>query len=235
MAGLKIFGSDPEAQPKPRTRFADDIVGRFRAGHMIGNQPSTVDEWRVTTGDPDVAATIHELLGGQEPQEWAAKGEDNLEVFTASAEVDIIIESARSLRQRMVLWGRSGKPIYVSDGEYVLDDQGHPTEERDPDADLTFAERKAKKDIGAAPDIDLFFRLADEQDLGVFQFKTGSWGLAYDLARDDIAGQLAAAEGPVRATLALEPVSFVAKNGPRKGQTVSYTKSSLTIKGKVAA
>lgn len=231
MAGLKIFGSDPENQPKPRQRFADDVVGRFRAGHTIDDRPASLDEWRITTGDPDVAARVYELFGGEEPQEWAAKGEDNIEVFTAADSVAIIIESAKSLRQRMVLWGRSGKPIYVSDGEFILDENGHPTEERDPDADLTFQERKEKKDIGAVPDIDLFFRLADDPDLGIFLFKTGSWGLAYELARDDVQGALEQAEGPVKAVLALEPVSFKAKSGPRKGQTVSYTKSSLTLKG----
>lgn len=228
---LKIWGTDPSAQPTPRQKFADDVVGRFRSGHQIDDRPAALDEWRVTTGDPEVAAKVHELLGGDEPQEWAAKGEDNIEVFTASAEVEIIIEKARDLRQRMVLWGRSGKPIYVSDGEFILDDQGHPTEERDPDADLSFAERKAKKDIGAIPDIELFFRLADEQDLGVFKFKTGSWGFASDLAYNGVEAALEAAEGPVKAVLKLEPVSFVAKNGPRKGQTVSYTKSELVIKG----
>ncbi|MDR6866799.1 hypothetical protein J2Y69_001398 [Microbacterium resistens] len=188
-------------------------------------------KWHITTGDPEVAAKVHELLGGDGPQEWASKGEDNIEVFTASSTVDIIIEKAKDLRQRMVLWGRSGKPIYVSDGEHLLDDQGHPTEERDPDADLSFAERKAKKDIGAIPDIDLFFRLADEPDLGVFKFKTGSWGFASDLAYNGVESELGSAEGPVKATLTLSPVSFVAKNGPRKGQTVSYTKSELVIKG----
>ncbi|WP_424936642.1 MULTISPECIES: hypothetical protein [Bacteria] len=228
---LKIWGTDPANQPKPRQKFADDVVGRFRSGHMIDDRPQALDEWRMTTGDPDVAAKIHELLGGDEPQEWASKGEDNIEVFTASTEVDIVIEKASDLRQRMVLWGRSGKPIYVSDGEHILDEQGHPTDERDPDADLTFAERKAKKDIGAIPDIDLFFRLADEPDLGVFKFKTGSWGFASDLAYNGVDEKLEAAEGPVAATLKLSPVSFVAKNGPRAGQTVSYTKSELIVKG----
>lgn len=231
MAGLKIFGTDPETQPKPRQRFADDVVGRFRSGHQINDRPAALDDWRVTTGDPDVAAAIHDLLGGDEPQEWAAKGEDNLEVFTASNEVAIIIENAKALRQRMVLWGRSGKPIYVSDGEFILDDQGHPTEERDPDAELTFAERKAKKETGAIPDVDLYFRLAEEPDLGVFKFKTGSWGFVSDLAYNGVVEELEAAEGPTKAVLKLEPVSFVAKNGPRKGQTVSYTKSTLVLKG----
>lgn len=231
MAGLNIFGTDPENQPKPRQRFADDIVGRFRAGHQVNNVPSTLNEWRVTTGDPDVASKIHDLLGGDEPQEWETKGDDSLEVFTASADVDIIIEGPRSLRQRMVLWGRQNKPIYVSDGAHILDDNGHPTDEPDPDAELTFAERKQKgrDGLGAIPDIDLTFRLADDPDLGIFQFKTGSWGLARDLVATGTAEAIANAEGPLQAKLRLEEVSFVAKNGPRRGQTVTYTASRLEL------
>lgn len=231
---LKIWGTDPANQPKPRTRFVDDVVGRFRAGHTINNRPASLDDWRITTGDPEVAEKVFELFGGQAPQEWESKGEDNLEVFTASAEVDIIIERASALTQRMVLWGRSGKPIYVSDGEHILDEQGHPTDELDPDADLTFAERKAKRETGATPDVDLYFRLADEPDLGIFKFKTGSWGFVSDLAYNGIVDKLEAIDGPARASLTLEPVSFVAKNGPRKGQTVSYTKSELVVHGAAA-
>lgn len=230
---LSIFGTDPESQPKPRQSFASDVVGRFRAGHVVNKRPATLSEWRVTTGDPDVAAKIHDLLGGDEPQQWDTEKEDNLEVFTASEEVDIVIEGPRSLRQRMVLWGRQGKPISVSDGEFLLDDHGNVTTEPDPDAELSFAERKQKgrDGLGAVPDIDLYFRLAEEPDLGIFQFKTGSWGLAYDLARDQVDAQLAEADGPTAATLKLEEVSFIAKNGPRKGQTVSYIKSSINLKG----
>jgi hypothetical protein len=35
-------------------------------------------------------------------------------------------------------------------------------------------------------------------------------------------------EGKAKAKLALEPVSFVAKNGPRAGQTVSFIKATIT-------
>ncbi|WNT44358.1 recombination directionality factor [Microbacterium phage Mabodamaca] len=232
---LKIFGTDPENQPKPRQRFADDLAGRFRAGHQINGQAQSLEEWRVTTGDPEVANRIHELLGGDEPQEWETSKEDNLEVFTKATRIEVIIEKPSDLRQRMILWGRSGKPIYVSDGEYILDDQGHPTDEKDPDAELDFQERKAKKDIGAVPSIELTFRLAADEELGKFQFSTGSWGLARDLAAEDVEGQLEAIDGPVLAVLELSPESFTPKNGPMKGKLVSFTKSSLTIKGAVAA
>ncbi|UVK59052.1 recombination directionality factor [Microbacterium phage Cen1621] len=236
---LKVFGTDPETQPKPRNSFADDIVGRFHAGYMLNNRPATVDEWRVTTGDPDVAERIHELLGGDAPQKWETKGENDIEIFSASAEVDIIIEKASALRQRMVFRNREGKIIYATDGEYKLDASGRPTDEPDPDASLSFQERKqrGRDGLGPVPDIELYFRLASDPDLGIFRFQTGSWSLVSDIAYNGIEQQLAEAteDGPATATLKLEPVSFVAKNGPRAGQTVSFTKSSIAnIKAQAA-
>jgi hypothetical protein len=229
--GLKIFGNDPENQPKPRTRFADDVVGRFRSGHQINGRPAALGDWRVTTGDPEVAAAVYDILGGDAPQTWEARGEDNLEVFTASKVVEVIIENPKALRTKMILWGRNGKMIQSGDGETLED--GTP----DPDADLTFQERKKKGQdgIGPVPQIELYFRLAAQEDLGIFKFQTGSWGLAQDLAAYDIEGELAAIDGPARAIIELEEVSFVAKNGPRAGQTVQYTKPILKVLGAVAA
>lgn len=229
---LNIFGNDPATSQKPRQRFADDIVGRFRSGHQLNGRPAALQEWRVTTGDPEVAEAVYDLLGGDKPQDWEAKGEDNIEVFTASNGVEIILEGEKSIRQKMILWGRNGKPIQSGDGQ-TLDD-GSP----DPDASLSFQERKqkARDGIGAEPQIEVYFRLASSPDLGIFKFQTGSWSMASDLAYNDVEGELAdyvadSETGKVKALLKLEEVSFVAKNGPRAGQTVAYTKPVLTLKG----
>lgn len=234
---LKIFGDNPATAQKPRQRFSDDIVGRFRSGHTLNNRPAALSEWRVTTGDPEVADAIHEILGGDAPQSWDAKGEDNIEVFTASKEVEIILESANALRQKMVLWSRAGKLIQSGDGQtidYPEDRKGEP----DPDAHLSFQERKqkARDGFGAEPQIEVYFRLAEDPDLGIFKFQSGSWSMASDLAYngtdDELADAIADSEnGKARGVLKLEEVSFVAKNGPRAGQTVSYTKPVLKIKG----
>ncbi|GAA2230417.1 hypothetical protein N1031_07045 [Herbiconiux moechotypicola] len=229
---LRVFGTDPETQPKPRQSFADDVVGRFRSGHTLNRKPVSLNEWRVTTGDPDVAAAIYDLLGGDQPQTWESGGEDNLEVFTASKSVEIIIEGTKALRQRMVWWSSTGKLIQSGDGE-TLDD-GTP----DPDAALTFQERKKKGQdgLGPVPQIELFFRLKELPDVGIFKFQTGSWSLAYDLAAEGIEDRLTdlAANGvKVAATLTLEEVSFVAKNGAMAGKTVRYTKPVFEIKGPV--
>ena len=239
---LKIFGGE-DAAPKKKTSFADDVVGRFRSGYQAEGAkgkktPMALQEWRVTTGDPDVASAVHELLGGEDPQKWDATGEDDLEVFTKADRVEIILEKPDALRQAMVLYGRKGT-IYVSDGETIL----YPDEKKgqpDPQADQTFAERKeaAREGTGAEPRIEVFFRLADDPDLGLFKFQTGSWSLASDLAYNDVEGDLADAfadsDGKgVLATLGLEEVSFTAKSGPRAGKEVSYTKPVLKIVGPV--
>jgi hypothetical protein len=237
---LRIFGG-PNGTPEKKKSYADDIVGRFRSGYQVDNGkkkvPVALTEWRVTTGDPEVAEAIASLLNGDEPQEWDASGEDNLEVFTKAAEVEVILENAKALRTAMVLRNREGKIIRSGDGEtirYPEDQAGNP----DPQAGQTLAERKqaARDGYGAVPEIDVYFRLAANEDLGLFKFHSGSWSFASDLAYHDVEGQIEDIvednDGArVRATLSLEKVEFVAKNGPRAGQTVSYTKPVLKVKG----
>jgi hypothetical protein len=224
---LRIFETDPEAAPKPRQRFSDDVVGRFRSGYQLNNRPAALTEWRVTTGDPEVADAIRALLGGEEPQPWDAKGEDNLETFTKAKSVEILLDGPRSVRSSMVLWGRNGKAIRRCDGvDQIGDGKGKGCE-----CPASFAERKeaAKAGTGCDPQIEVYFRLAADPDLGIFKFQTGSWSMVRDLGAEE--DKLAEIDGPARATLELEEVSFVAKNGPRKGQTVSFTKPVLTILG----
>ncbi len=236
MARLRIFGPDSENAPK-KNRFADDIVGRFRSGYQVNNRPAALQAWRVTTGDPEVANAIHAMLGGEAPQEWESKGEDTLEVFTDAKRVEIILDGPESLRQQMVLRNRNGEIVQAGDGEtltYPESMKGEP----DPDADLSFQERKqkARDGIGAEPEISVIFRLAENPDLGLFRFTSGSWSLASDLNYHDVPGELAdlsadSESGKVLASLGLEVVEFTAKSGPRAGQLVSYTKPVIKIKG----
>ena len=231
---LKIFGEDG---PKKATRTASDIVGRFRSGYQVNDRPVALQNWRITSGDPEVADKVADLFGAsQDPQSWETKGEDNLEVFTEAPSIDVLLDGPKSIRQAMVLYGRKGI-IRVSDGEtitYPDEDKGKP----DPQAGQTIAERKdaARQGTGHEPRIEVFFRLADDPDLGVFKFQSGSWSLTSDLAYNDVEQEIedlhADHDGaPILASLALEEVSFVAKNGPRAGQNVTYTKPVLTLKG----
>ena len=219
---MMLFGAP--AGPHP---LNDDVVGRFRSGYQLNDRPAALTEWRVTTGDPEVAAAIYDLLGGDAPQEWPAKGEDNLEVFTASKEIEVIIDSPKSVRQRLVLWGRNGKPIYTTDGE--TKDDGTP----DPDSHLSLQERKqrSRDGVGPTPDVEVYFRLTALPDLGVFQFRTGAWSLVQDWVWTDMKSQLVEVAGPIAAVLVLEQVSYTAKNGPKTGRLIEYVKPALTVRG----
>ncbi|MEU4568648.1 hypothetical protein [Micromonospora sp. NPDC023956] len=203
--GLRIFETDPEAAPKPRQRYADDLVGRFRSGYQINGRPATLTEWRVTTGDPDVSERIREMFGGDPAQEWETKGEDTLEVFTQAAKVRIILDGPSAIRQEMVLWGRNNNAIRKCDGiEQSLDaDKGKPCE-----CPASFTERKdaAKAGKGCGPNITVYFRLADDPDLGRFRFTSGSWSLVRDLVATEEA--LEGIDGEAVAWLGLEVVEF---------------------------
>lgn len=236
--GLKIFGdANGDNAPKKKSgSFADDVVGRFRSGYVENDRPVALSDWRVTTGDPEVAKKLVDLLGAPKGvEDWETKSEDNLELFTEAASVEIILDGPKALRQAMVLYGRKGI-IRVSDGETIT----HPDEDKgqpDPQAGQSFQERKAeaKKGTGAEPRIELWFRLAADPELGIFKFQSGSWSLVSDLSYNDVEQELADLaedDSKIAATLSLEEVSFVAKNGPRAGETVRYTKPVLTLNGK---
>ncbi|MEU1200147.1 hypothetical protein ABZ446_28530 [Streptomyces sp. NPDC005813] len=235
-----IWDADPDAAPKERPSFADDVVGRFRSGRLVkmgGKEvPESLNEWRVTTGDPSVAARIAELLGG-EPEEWETDKEDNLQVLTNAKTVAIVIEPDgvdASFKQFMPGSGL----IHHCDGFAFLS----PDEEKGTKCGCPslIAERKLKATQmrGPKPSTDVTFRLADAMDAGIFRFNSGSWKLVEALAPlfraldeagnstvDDVPGR------PVRATLTIENVSYTPQKGPRAGQEVSYNKPVIKILG----
>ncbi|OKI19284.1 hypothetical protein [Streptomyces sp. CB03911] len=229
---LRIFETDPDAKPKQRVSFADDFVGRFRSGRMVGTgrqaRPESLNEWRVTTGDPVVAAKVAELFGGT-PGSWDTDSEDSTEILTEAPSVPVIIDSADALTSDMRLYGAmGGEPIHWCDGMYFLDEdqKGQPC-----GCPELLVDRKAlaKSGRGPKPAIVLVFRLADAPDLGKFRFRTGSWDLAK--VEHEVKNALDEVGAPARSRLTLEPVEFIAKNGPMKGKTVSYTKPVIKVLG----
>ncbi|MFE0020509.1 hypothetical protein [Amycolatopsis sp. NPDC059021] len=223
---LRIFETDPDAKPKARNTFADDIVGRFRSGVLIGRRPQALSEWRVTTDDPDVADRVAQLYGGT-PEEWDTDKSDNLQVLTDAASVPVVIEGASALRTRMALYGQAG-PIHICDGAYFI--EGHPEDEEVGEAcgcprELSKRKEMSKSGRGPKPDISLRFRLRDDPDLGLFLFSSGSWSLVNDLA--EIERALAAADGPMRADLKLTFVEYDTK----AGRHVEYHRPEISIKG----
>ncbi|MFJ3248351.1 hypothetical protein [Streptomyces sp. NPDC086782] len=228
----KIWDADPDAAPKERTSFADDVVGRFRSGRLVlmgGKEvPESLNEWRVTTGDPEVADRIAELLGG-EAEEWETEKEDNLQILTDAATVSIIIEPEgvdASFKQFMPGAGM----IHHCDGfEYLSpeEDKGEPC-----GCPSLIAERKlaAQKMRGPKPSVDVTFRLADAMDAGKWRFNSGSWKLVEVLG--PLFAELDKYPGKqVRATLTIENVCYTPQKGPRAGQEVSYNVPRIKILG----
>ncbi|MFG3710108.1 hypothetical protein [Micromonospora sp. NPDC047730] len=210
--GLRIFETDPEAAPQDRQRFSEDIVGRFRSGYQINGRPSSLEKWRVTSGDPEVADRIVELFGSendQAPQSWETKGEDNLEVFTTSEAVKVILDGPDALKQEMILWGRNNNAIRRCDGiEQKGVDKDDPAKGKGCECPQLLADRKdaAKKGTGCQPSITAYFRLADDPELGRFRFTSGSWSLVKDIV--DFEKKLAKVNGPALVSLGLEVVEY---------------------------
>ena len=218
---LRIFDVDPDARPKKG--FADDLVGRFRSGAQVNGRPLALSEWRVTTGDPDVADAIAAALGGT-PEEWDTKTEETLEVYTAAPSVRVLLDGPQAVRTSMALWGRNNKKVRECDGVTQMDDAKSPCVCPDKVADRKVA---AKEGTGCEPSISIFFRLADEalRDLGKFRFQSGSWSMAAEIGEAE--AKLADINGPAIATLSLERVEYTTK----AGREVSYTKPVLKVLG----
>lgn len=237
-----IWDADPDAAPKERPSFADDIAGRFRSGRLVKmgtkETPESLNEWRVTTGDPTVAAKIAELLGGV-VEEWDTEKEDNLQILTDAKTVQIIIEPDGVDASFKMFMPGAGLTHHCDGFTYLSpdEDRGQPC-----GCPKLIAERKLKAQQmrGPKPSVDVEFRLADAPDLGKFRFNSGSWKLVEalgplfaDLDKYGNAGDEESGEPgrQVRASLTIKNVSYVPQKGPRAGQTVSYNVPEIKIFG----
>jgi hypothetical protein len=226
----RIWETDPDSKPRER-QFSDDYVGRFRSGRLVGKQPESLNAWRVTTGDPVVADKIASLMGG-EPEEWDTDKEDNIEILSDAASVEIIIESSDKIDASMKLFGMSGL-VHHCDGVEFLSPEEDKGEPCGCPKLLQDRKDKAKSGRGPKPSIDLTFKLADAPELGLFRFNSGSWELVKVLHTviadvDKAGGATEESKGvAVRATLAIENVSYTTK----AGRDVSYNKPVIKVLG----
>ncbi|MFD6361843.1 hypothetical protein ACFWFX_18625 [Streptomyces roseolus] len=235
---VSIFALDPDAKPKQRGNFQDDVVGRFRSGRQIkvGAKmlPESLSAWRVTTGDPIVADEIAKLLGGT-PEEWETDKEDNLEVLSTSPSVRIIIENADALDASMKLFGNMTGLVHHCDGAVYLTDDDAELVGTPCGCPTTVQERKdrAKSGKGPKPSIELTFKLEAAPELGKFRFNSASWSLVdvlgdvfADIDRIGGADEAAGVKGgPVLATLTIEHVSYTTK----AGRDVAYNKPVIKV------
>lgn len=234
MTASRISLFDDEQRTQPSNPYRDDVVGKLSAGYQNNGRPVSLDEWRFVSDDAEVAQTIADLYGGEVQEITKTKKNGDVvveyEVFTKAKSLNIIIDSPEAVSAEFVHWA-NGEMIGRGDGITMEDGTA------DPGAHLPEAERKdkAKKGLVPAPETTVYFRLADNEDLGVFRYvKSQAWGFERQLARNGFYDSLDDAEGPIKAKIGRNPVSFVAKTGPMAGKTVSYTETTLEYKGAAA-
>jgi hypothetical protein len=224
---VRIFETDPDSKPRKRQKFDDDFAFRFRSGMSVLNpktkkmEPTSLAEWRVTSGDPEVAASIAQLYGGQ-AQEWQTSKDDYLEVLTSRQTIEIVIDGSDAITDKFILWGRSG-PIHECDGVDFLspdDLAGTPC-----GCPPLLADRKAhaRSGRGPSPHTRVVFRLADDYDLGVGSFQSTSFDLLMVL--HEVRNDLDAIGEPALCELTLELVEYDTK----AGRHVEYRKPVITV------
>lgn len=222
--GWNIFDDDDPSKPQPRP--ASEFAGRFSGGYQEDGKPVALSQWRVSTGKPEVADAIAQLFGGT-PVETDSQREEFIDVFTEASSVGVILSGSDAIENDLKLWS-NGKLTHHCDGTIF---KSHPSKDAligtPCGCPRLFEDRKqAHKDgLGPAPSIDIRFELADDPELGKFAYHTTSWTMARVL--HEYAYELEQIGGEAVAQLALENVSFKAKNGPMAGKTVSYTKPVL--------
>ena len=215
MALHKMFNTTPKFG-------ASDIVGRVRSGAQIQGRPVALQEWRFTTGDPEVAQAVADKYGGS-PQEWVTTTEESLEVMSPASSLPVILTAIQS---EFVLWGRGSTPIRSCDGSVQKDDL--KTSCVCP-SDVKDHKEAARAGSACQPSVRATFRLADLPDLGLWRFNSASWQLAGEVNAAEDA--LAAAGGEAEGLLRLELVEYQTKNG----RNVSYTKPIIEVGAPVPA
>ena len=214
MALHKLFNTTPKFG-------AADIVGRVRSGAQIQGRPVALQEWRFTTGDPEVAQSVADKYGGT-PEEWVTTTEESLEVMSTAGSLPVVLTQIQS---EFVLWGRNA-PIRSCDGAVQKDDACSACV---CPSDVKEHKEAARAGSACQPSVRATFRLADLPDLGLWRFNSASWQLAGEVNAAEEA--LAAAGGEAEGVLSLELVEYVTKNG----RNVSYTKPIIEVGAAVPA
>ncbi|MFD8115439.1 recombination directionality factor [Streptomyces microflavus] len=216
---IRIFETDPDA--KPKATFSDDTVGRFHGGKQENGIPVALAEWRVTTGDPDVADAIAQLMGGA-AVETDSTSENFIEVLTERDKVKVVLSGPDAIQSDLKLWNGSALIHHCDGVEFISPDEDRGKACHCP---ALMEERKAaaKTKRGPAPSIAVTFRLAEDYDLGLFKLQTGSWKLAEVL--HEVENALDKVSDEALCSLELELVEYTTK----KGRDVSYRKPVIRV------
>ena len=182
---------------------ADEAVGRFHYGTLLGNRPHVLATWRVIADRLCVVQRVAELLGGHA---CIPDARTDGEVITGAATVDVILSDPSAIDVR---W-------YLND-ERACDEAG---ECRCPPS---LPERRiaARAGRGCEPRVRICFRLHRDAGLGTFMLFSGAWSLVEDATR--ARQTLRRRTGPVVAHLGLERHVFALQSGGR----IAYTRPRL--------
>jgi hypothetical protein len=182
---------------------ADEAVGRFHYGTLLGNHPHVLATWRVVADRLCVVQRVAELLGGHT---CIPDARTDGEVITGAATVDVILSDPSAIDVR---W-------YLND-ERACDEPG---ECRCPPS---LPERRiaARAGRGCEPRVRICFRLHRDAGLGTFMLFSGAWSLVEDATR--ARQTLRRRTCPVVAHLGLERHVFALQSGGR----IAYTRPRL--------
>lgn len=225
MGRVKIFEVSSENVAEPERGEYEEAVGRFRSGYQDADgKPHSLDEWRVTTGDPTVAKEIAELFGG-EPTEWETKGTEHLEVRTEAPAVVIQLDSADAIQASMKLMSSDFKTIRECDGIQQTEDFG--CADCVCPSDLKERKAAARNGTGCKPSIAIYFHLDANPELGKFRYYGGAWGLMEQVPK--LQDDLDKVGGPARVRFQLTRIEFT----NQQGINVSYVIPKLAVLGEV--
>jgi hypothetical protein len=224
--GVQIFETDPDAKPEKREKavyVTPDFNFRSGMKNPKTGKPMSLAQWRVTTAEKEIGESIAQLFGG-EVTEWQTTKDDFLQVLTDRESVQIVIDSAKAVDDRLILWGPRG-PLHECDGVYFLspaEDAGTPC-----GCPKLLKERKAlaAKDRGPSPHITVDFRLAEDEELGNGRLTSTAWTFLQVV--HEVKDALDAVDGPALCNLTLELVEF---DSDKYGR-VSYRKPVIEVVG----
>ncbi|MGY1440134.1 hypothetical protein [Streptomyces reniochalinae] len=90
------------------------LVGSTLAGPWTGSREA-LSEWRISTGDPEVAKAVAQLFGGQPIENEESTSENFIDVFTERESVTVILDGPGAIKDDMKLWNRN-KLVHHCDG-----------------------------------------------------------------------------------------------------------------------
>ena len=227
---LKIFDLDDAPKPSQSLDYGDALVGRLKGGYQEDGLPVATETIVVTTDDPAVAERASELFGGEVVELDVERGHDH-RVVTDAREIRLLVDSPEDFRARFALFGPRGL-MFATDGEVILEGEdftgateGQPWGNRPQSMEAWKAQ--AKDGRAPRPDIRLRGRLADDPELGVFEYQTSGWSLVADVPAIESRLAEAASSGPALVSLIFSRREIT--RGPNKGRV--YTRASIRVHG----